>query len=207
MLTLILVALAIAGTYLAMRFILLSPHLAEPKNDRLGLQQKAEQYERELNESLEQQTATSEILRVISSSPTDLQPVLDAVAESAARLCEAQRRASDLVDGATLLRVAAHHGAMPIIRTMSAFRSSRGIDRGGPSSTVASFTSRRARGAGRRVRGARNHTLSALATAPSLRHRCCAKVLPSARSSFGAWRCGRSRTSRSSCFRLSPTRR
>ena len=53
----------------------------------------------ELNESLEQQTATSEILGVIASSPTDIQPVLEAITERAARMCGTDDGVIRLVDG------------------------------------------------------------------------------------------------------------
>ena len=66
----------------------------------------------ELTEALEQQTATSEILGVIASSPTDIQPVLDVVAENAARVCGANDAVIRLVEG-NMLRSVAHHGSLP----------------------------------------------------------------------------------------------
>ena len=66
----------------------------------------------ETKEALEQQTATSEILRVIASSPTDIQPVLDAMAESASLLCAAADASIFRLDG-DVLRVVAHHGPIP----------------------------------------------------------------------------------------------
>jgi GAF domain-containing protein len=75
----------------------------------------------ELNESLEQQTATSEILGVIASSPTDIQPVLDTVAETAARLCDSTDAQLRLIDG-NFLRLAASYGPLPLPETISISR-------------------------------------------------------------------------------------
>src|SRR5262249_49389756 len=65
---------------------------------------------RDLSESLERQTATSEVLKVISRSAFDLQPVLQVLAENATRLCAADWCLVYRFDG-HVLRVVAHHGA------------------------------------------------------------------------------------------------
>src|SRR5262245_5480601 len=67
---------------------------------------------RELAAAHEQQTATAEILRVISSSPTNVQPVFDTIARNAVRLCEAQFGEVSRFDG-HLLHFVAHHGLSP----------------------------------------------------------------------------------------------
>ena len=75
---------------------------AQLRESYAGLEHKVEVRTQELTNSLEQQTAISEILRVISSSPTDVQPVLEAVAERAAHLCDAPYARILLIDGDTL---------------------------------------------------------------------------------------------------------
>ena len=76
---------------------------AQLRESYAGLERKVEERTKELQNSLEQQTAISEILRVISSSPTDVQPVLDAVAERAAYLCNSPYARVFLIDGDMLL--------------------------------------------------------------------------------------------------------
>src|SRR5262249_1232107 len=83
-----------------------------------GTRASTSELEKKLAEALEQQTATSEILRVIRSSPSNVQPVFDAVAVSAARLCESFDSPVWRREGHRLL-LAAHHGAIPQTGTES----------------------------------------------------------------------------------------
>src|ERR1044071_1442190 len=77
------------------------------------LERKVEERTAELTESLAQQTATSEILGVIASSPNDVQPVLNVVAERAARLCDAYDALIGRVEGNDF-KVVAHYGSVAV---------------------------------------------------------------------------------------------
>jgi GAF domain-containing protein len=80
--------------------------------ENVRLFKELESRNRDLTEALEQQTATSEVLRVISSSPTDVQPVFDMIAARAMTLCDAELSLVQRSDGEQL-HLAAIHGADP----------------------------------------------------------------------------------------------
>jgi signal transduction histidine kinase len=73
---------------------------------------------RELTEALEQQTASSEILRVISRSRTDIQPVFDTIVASAVRLCGARMGAVHLYDGELVHIVALHNFPPEVVEVL-----------------------------------------------------------------------------------------
>ena len=68
----------------------------------------------DLSESLQQQTATADVLKVIASSPTDVVPVLQAIVESACQLCESDDATVALKDGHDLV-FKAQHGSIPVV--------------------------------------------------------------------------------------------
>jgi len=87
-----------------------APKLAKAK--RTARSQDAKGLRAALFEAEQQQAATSEILRIISSSPTEVKPVFDTILSNGARLCEANFAAFYLYDG-EMLTVPAHQGASP----------------------------------------------------------------------------------------------
>jgi class 3 adenylate cyclase len=76
-----------------------------------ALQREVAQYKAERDEAFDQQTATAEVLRVISESPTDVQPVLDVVVKAALKFCGASDATIVLRDGDEIV-TAAHRGTI-----------------------------------------------------------------------------------------------
>src|SRR6516165_565627 len=101
-------------------------HVDGVRESRAELEKKLEARTRELNEALEQQTATSEVLQVISSSRDELEPVFQTMLENATRLCEAKFGVFFLHEGGGLIRNVASHNVPPAfaeaIRQHSVFR-------------------------------------------------------------------------------------
>jgi signal transduction histidine kinase len=90
------------------------------------LERKLEQCASELHESVKQQAATAEILRVIGSASSDVTPVLEAVARSAAQLCESEDGRIFVSDGG-MLKYAAGFGRVPFTEFAHARRITRGL--------------------------------------------------------------------------------
>ena len=89
--------------------------MAELRRQLAESAKEAQDCKRQLAEALEHQAATSEVLGIISRSPTDVQPVLDAIVESAARVCGIDDVVLRLVEGNTMVP-RAHFGPIPIGR-------------------------------------------------------------------------------------------
>ena len=81
---------------------------AQLRESYAGLERKVEERTAELQQTLEQQTAIGEVLRVISGTPSDVKPVLEAVAERAVRLCDASAAAIYVLEGDVMSREVFH---------------------------------------------------------------------------------------------------
>ena len=150
----------------------------------------------ELKESLEQQTATSEILGVIASSPTNIQPVLDAVAESAARICGAIDSVIYRLDSDVLQASSAYFGPNPIGRPRCHSIAARYVGRAVVEQQTIHIHDIEAESETEFPNIDRTGSRGGSRLEQDSRCRYCARALQSARSRFAAWRFGHSRKSR-----------
>src|SRR5215510_3371839 len=99
--------------------------IQEPNAD---LKSEIDNLHRLLREAIDQQTATSEILQVMSSTPTDVQPVFDTIVRSATQLCRAAMASVSLSDG-RLVYLPANYGSLPDAMAEIRARFPRSLDR------------------------------------------------------------------------------
>src|SRR5947208_766148 len=91
-----------------------APTEARPASSTLAdLQEQVSALTRELAEAREQQTATAEVLRVISSSPSQLEPVFETILANATRICDANFGTLSIREGEDAFRSVAMHNAPP----------------------------------------------------------------------------------------------
>jgi class 3 adenylate cyclase len=120
-------------------------HTSKPRHDSAAkagrrssssvadLQDQIERQSRELNEAREQQAATTEVLRIISSSPGELEPVFQAMLANAVQICDAKFGIMQRYDG-DAWEMAAAHGAAP---AYAEYAQQRGLKRPGPETVSA----------------------------------------------------------------------
>jgi C4-dicarboxylate-specific signal transduction histidine kinase len=104
--------LRLTGTKAKTRVGRTRPPRADLEQQLKACRREIAQAREHLVEALEEQAATSEVLRIISNSPTEIQPVLDAVGENAGRLCDANNAVIFRLEG-NLLRLVASYGGIP----------------------------------------------------------------------------------------------
>jgi signal transduction histidine kinase len=102
------------GRKLALTGTKAKTRVARARQPRADLEKELKACRRELSEALDQQTATSEVLRVISSSPGELEPVFESMLENAVRICEAKHGNLYLHEGGAF-RLAATNGVPPAL--------------------------------------------------------------------------------------------
>jgi chromosome segregation ATPase len=110
--------------------------VGQVRKPRADLEQQLEKYRRELAEAREEHTATSEVLRVISRSPNQLQPVLDSIVATAAELCHADFAMIHTLEHGRFRLVAANKVEANYIKWLA--RNPPGADRGSISGRVCS---------------------------------------------------------------------